>query len=490
MIITKYYTNLKVFIRFTKSPFNQIASLQALVIAMYYVYVVDKAIILLRVAFQLMAHPPTVKTYPVSDLLLSRSLVKSESRYPTTPSLVCPNNRTKIFRLKLLVKLANASIEWELLMICDIGFPSMIYLIATVLHSDNAQQCQCYIQIIYPMFEEVVKKFFSYLEPLIVEAKNNNLTRMALEDCKNMMNYSVDSLWASYSDIREGDMLSIDDRINNPRTGLNVVISYQQSCLNGFEHDRGMKEKVEKSIVDAREFTCNALTIVTNLLDILSKFNIKLRNPNGRELLSVEKNAGIYDEHITVEKQYINILMYGDGPRKTIITGHKGVKDGSGITTWRTATFAAVGNGFIAKSMGFQNTADTLYDQANRQFFGNCIISGTIDFIFSDSATIIQNSLIIVKRAMQNQFNTVTAQGKDFVDENTGFVIQNCRIIPEKKLFEGSGPGADLNARVKWKDYHIMDKATAMDFTIRSFRLSKENWLPLTGIPFTSRLRH
>ncbi|MBA0683105.1 hypothetical protein Goari_024780 [Gossypium aridum] len=189
---------------------------------------------------------------------------------------------------------------------------------------------------------------------------------------------------------------------------------------------------------------------------------------------------------------------------------------------------------------------DTLYNQANRQFFRNCIISGTIDFIFGDSPTFIQNSLLIVRRPMDTQFNTITAQGKDFIDENTGTVIQNCRIVPEQKLFnerfkfatylgrpwkkfsttvimestlgdfikpegwmqfEGPdkvnfeetlyyaeynnrGPGADLNARVNWKGYHKIDRAAAMNFTIQSFLLSKEDWLPSTGIPFTTTLRY
>ncbi|GMI74444.1 hypothetical protein like AT3G05610 [Hibiscus trionum] len=481
--------------------------------------------------------------------------------------------------------------------------------------------------------EEAVKKFLHYSDSLIVRSNNNSLTNMALDDCKDMMNYAVDSLQASYFDVNNSEIYNIYERVNDLRTWLSAVISYQQSCLDGFEHDSRMKETLQKGIVEARELTGNALTIVTHLVDILSKFDVKLHNPNCRKLFFVENDgypswfsvkdrrllariddsnllpnavvaqdgsgqfktigaalaaapkrskvrhviyikAGIYDEYITVDKEYTNILMYGDSPRTTIVTGRKGVKGGVGITTWRTATFAAIGNGFIAKSMGFQNTAgpekhqavalrvqsdksaffncrmdayqDTLYNQANRQFFRNCVISGSIDFIFGDSPTIIQNSLLIVRRAMHNQFNTVTAQGKDYIDENTGIVIQNCRIVPEQKLFDdrfkiatylgrprkkfsttvimesalgdfirpegwmhfngpdkvdyeetiyygeynNRGPGANLGARVNWKGYRKIDRATAMDFTVQSFLLSKENWLPLTGIPFTSTLRY
>ncbi|MBA0554164.1 hypothetical protein Golob_013288 [Gossypium lobatum] len=195
---------------------------------------------------------------------------------------------------------------------------------------------------------------------------------------------------------------------------------------------------------------------------------------------------------------------------------------------------------FNCRMDGYQ---DTLYNHANRQFFRNCVISGTVDFIFGDSPTVIQNSLLIVRRPMEGQSNMVTAQGKTQIDENTGTVIQNCRIVPEQKLFidrfkfptylgrpwkpysttiimestlgdfirrEGwmpfatqnhedtlyyaeynnRGPGANLDARVNWKGYHKIDKATAMKFTVEAFLHSKENWLPSTGIPFTAGLRY
>lgn len=124
---------------------------------------------------------------------------------------------------------------------------------------------------------------------------------------------------------------------------------------------------------------------------------------------------------------------------------------------------AAVGKGFIAKSMGIRNTAGpeknqavalrvqsdmsafincridgyqgTLYAQTHRQFYKNCVISGTIDFIFGDSAAVFQNCLMVVRKPMDQQQNTVTAHGRKDKRESTGFVIQHCRVVAEKKLF-------------------------------------------------------
>lgn len=231
---------------------------------------------------------------------------------------------------------------------------------------------------------------------------------------------------------------------------------------------------------------------------------------------------------------------------------------------------AAIGEGFICKSMGFQNTAgpeghqavalrvqsdmsaffncrmdgyqDTLYVQAHRQLYRNCVISGTVDFIFGDSSTVIQNSLIIARKPMDNQQNTVTAQGRADKRETTGLVIHNCRIVPEQKLYPlrfkiptylgrpwkeyartvimettladfiqpvgylpwaGSfalstcsyfeyanrGPGSRTVRRVRWKNVRVISRREAIQFTAVPF-LQGNFWLKATGFPFLPGLRH
>ncbi|MBA0677290.1 hypothetical protein Goari_018707, partial [Gossypium aridum] len=61
------------------------------------------------------------------------------------------------------------------------------------------------------------------------------------------------------------------------------------------------------------------------------------KNSNIRHVIYIK--ARIYDEYITIDKQYTNIIMYGDGLRKTIVIGRKGVKNGGEITAWQTGTF-------------------------------------------------------------------------------------------------------------------------------------------------------
>jgi len=291
------------------------------------------------------------------------------------------------------------------------------------------------------------------------------------------------------------------------------------------------------------------------------------KNLQGRYVIYVK--AGIYDEYITVEKNQVNVFMYGDGPRKTMVTGRK--SNAGGFSTFKTASFSAIGDGFIAKAMGFQNTAgpqghqavalrvqsdraafyncridgyqDTLYAQAHRNFYRNCVISGTVDFIFGDGATIIQNSLIIIRRPMDNQQNTVTAHGRGYAKETTGIVIQNCRIVPEDKLYPARfqiptylgrpwkaysravimestlgdlihpagwmpwqgdfalntcffaeyanrGPGAATAKRVNWRGHKVItNRAEALSYTVVPF-IQGQTWLGATGAPFFVGLKY
>jgi pectinesterase len=54
--------------------------------------------------------------------------------------------------------------------------------------------------------------------------------------------------------------------------------------------------------------------------------------------------------------------------------------------------------------------------------------------------------------------------------------------------YNNTGPGADTSRRVNWPGYHVLGDATdAGNFTVTSMVLG-DNWLPQTGVPFTSGL--
>ena len=69
----------------------------------------------------------------------------------------------------------------------------------------------------------------------------------------------------------------------------------------------------------------------------------------------IHVKAGKYLENIILDKSKWNVMIYGDGKDKSIISGSLNFIDGT--PTFTTATFATAGKGFIVKNMRFENTA-------------------------------------------------------------------------------------------------------------------------------------
>ncbi|KAG6471132.1 hypothetical protein ZIOFF_072233 [Zingiber officinale] len=464
---------------------------------------------------------------------------------------------------------------------------------------------------------------FNLTEKVGAGAKDE-FNKNAFADCKSLLEYATEELQAAMTESH--DVGNLASRADDIKSWLSAVITYQETCIDGITQPE-LQEPMRNGMQTAAQVTSNAIAFVDALSSLLKSFNIDINmtspgrrlleedgkypswlSPHDRKLMAVQsrgqltpnavvakdgsgnfktitdalnampkKNsaryviyvkAGIYKEYVMVTKDMNQIFMYGDGPRKTVVTGSKNFVDGVG--TMNTATFAVVGQGFIAKSMGFSNTAgaikhqavalrvqadmaaffncrmdgfqDTLYVHAHRQFYRNCVISGTIDFIFGDSAAVFQNCLIVVRRCMDNQQNTVTAHGRTEAKEATGLVIQNCRIVPDQQLFpdrlkipsylgrpwkaysftlvmestigdlirpEGwmpwdgnlylntlyyaeygnRGPGAGTSGRVKWKGFHVIDKKTAQQFTVEPF-IQGSQWIKYTGITYLPGLKY
>lgn len=61
---------------------------------------------------------------------------------------------------------------------------------------------------------------------------------------------------------------------------------------------------------------------------------------------------------------------------------------------------------------GYQST---LMAHVGRQFYRDCTISGTIDFIFGDAVAVFQNCKLIARKPeeMQTQSITIAAQGRN-----------------------------------------------------------------------------
>ncbi|KAJ4720452.1 Pectinesterase [Melia azedarach] len=437
----------------------------------------------------------------------------------------------------------------------------------------------------------------------------DKLTVAALQNCGELLSLALDHLEDS---LKSG--ASVLESFDDLKTWLSSAVTYQETCLDGLEEAQaGILSRVSAFLKNSGEMTSNSLAIVSWFSKVAN--SVKLRRlmsyspvadekvpdwlrPEDRKLLGspdIWKNQanavvakdgtgkyrtisaalkavpnkskkrfiiyvkkGVYVENLRVEKQKWNVMMIGDGMNATIVSGSRNFVDGT--PTFSSATFAVLGQGFVARDMGFRNTAgaikhqavalmstadhsvfyrcqmdafqDTLYAHSNRQFYGECNIYGTVDFIFGNSAVVLQNCNIFPRQPMRGQKNTITAQGKKDPNQNTGISIQNCTISPFGDLrgvetylgrpwkdfsttifmhsamgslihpngwlpwigtsapstifyaeFQNKGPGSTTKQRVKWKGLRSISIREAGKFTVKEF-LQGEKWISDAGVSY------
>ncbi len=165
---------------------------------------------------------------------------------------------------------------------------------------------------------------------------------------------------------------------------------------------------------------------------------------------------GVYTEKINLPANNTDVTFIGESVEKTIIT----FNDYSGrgkLTTFTSYTAKISGNRFVAENITFVNSAgpvgqavalfvdadmavfkncrfignqDTIYNggELSRQFFVNCFIEGTTDFIFGPATAVFQNCTI---RAKSNSYITAanTPEGKKF-----GFVFLDCKVTADSSV--------------------------------------------------------
>lgn len=189
----------------------------------------------------------------------------------------------------------------------------------------------------------------------------------------------------------------------------------------------------------------------------------------------------------------------------------------------------------------FEGYQDTLYVYNKRQFYRECDIYGTVDFIFGNAQVVFQNCSIYVRKPLKGQQNIITAQSKERPNENTGIVIQDSVIAPADDLAEvpglfrtylgrpwknystavvmktelgslidpagwrewndnaapetltyreymNTGPGASTHGRVKWRGYHGMSESEANLYTVYNFFNGQIDWIRESEVPFTEGL--
>ncbi|GKV00006.1 hypothetical protein SLEP1_g12770 [Rubroshorea leprosula] len=430
--------------------------------------------------------------------------------------------------------------------------------------------------------------------------------RGTIQDCRDLHQITLTSLQRSVSKIKSGNARNLADA----RAYLSAALTNKNTCLEGLDTASGpLKPVLVSSITSTYQHVSNSLSMLSKsvpkpghqtrrllgfprwvsrkdrriLLSVGDEYNpsevitvaadgsgnfstvtdaINFSPNNSYDRVVIYIKEGVYKENVEIPTHKTNIVLLGDGADLTLITGNRSV--GDGWTTFRSATLAVSGDGFLARDISVENSAgpvknqavalrinadfaalyrcsisgyqDSLYVHSFRQFYRECDISGTIDYIFGNAAVVFQACNIISRMPMSGQFTVITAQSRDTPDEDTGISIQNCSVIAADDLYASSssfksylgrpwrvysrtvflesyidafinpkgwiewsggkgsdtlyygeyddyGPGAGTEDRVSWPGYHVMSYEDAYNFTVSEF-ITGYAWLDSTSFPY------
>lgn len=182
----------------------------------------------------------------------------------------------------------------------------------------------------------------------------------------------------------------------------------------------------------------------------------------GRKNVTIRIKKGIYKEKLVIPSWKTHISLIGEDKHNTIITGDdysgKEIPNGQSIdgqkkfNTYITYTVLVEGNNIHFENLTIQNTAgrvgqavalhvegdrfsavncnilgnqDTLYTakEGSKQFYKDCLIEGTTDFIFGEATCLFMNCTI---KSLSNSYITAAAQREN---SEFGFVFIGCKLI-------------------------------------------------------------
>mgnify|MGYP001550441241 CR=1 FL=1 len=274
--------------------------------------------------------------------------------------------------------------------------------------------------------------------------------------------------------------------------------------------------------------------------------------PGNKSRVEVDVKPGVYTERAVLDstKQFVTVV--GAGADRTILSynNHSGMTDASGrrITTPTSASLFINASNFTARDITFRNDAGFSAGQAvavyaygdklafrhcnfigfqdvlfcsglgSRQYYQDCYIEGTTDFIFGPATCVFKNCRI---KSKKNSHVTAasTPEGVKY-----GFVFLNCRLTGDTSLhsvslgrpwrpyacvtyircylgghikpegwanwnqtesyktaryaeYKDYGPGANPHTRVNWA--RQLTDTEAKTYTIKNILSGADDWNPL-----------
>lgn len=169
---------------------------------------------------------------------------------------------------------------------------------------------------------------------------------------------------------------------------------------------------------------------------------------------------GEYREKLVVPTSKTNVTLVGDGPDRTVLAyddyNGKPNRFGEEMGTTESSSCFVFGDGFTARDLAVQNDAgrvgqavairvdgdravfencrflgnqDTLYTHGreSRQYYRDCYIEGTVDFIFGWSTAVFEGCEIVCK----GESGYVTAASTP-AESEFGYVFRDCKVVGDE----------------------------------------------------------
>jgi len=193
-----------------------------------------------------------------------------------------------------------------------------------------------------------------------------------------------------------------------------------------------------------------------------------------KSITEIFVKKGIYKERIVVPLAKINITVIGEDVKNTMLTydNYAGKLDTAGkpLGTSRSASFYVYASGFTAKNITFENSAgpvgqalaiyvagdkaaffgcrflgfqDTIYTngRGTREYYQNCYIEGTTDFIFGAATALFANCDIFCKKG-----GMFLSAASTLDTTRYGYVFLHCHIT-------GDAPDHSFSLGRPWRPY-------------------------------------
>ncbi|MBZ9730084.1 pectin esterase [Salegentibacter sp. JZCK2] len=184
----------------------------------------------------------------------------------------------------------------------------------------------------------------------------------------------------------------------------------------------------------------------------------------GPGFVEIHIKNGIYNEKLEIPTWKHKLRLIGEDQEKTIVTNndYSGKKDS--ITKETLSTFTSftllvsgdeieiknltiknsscgegqavalhvAGDKFISRNVNILGCQDTIYAAtgSSRQYYKNCYIEGTTDFIFGQATVLFQSCTI---KSLKNSYITAAATTPN---QEFGFVFLNCKLIAAEDVNE------------------------------------------------------